>query len=288
MKEMMSMKMHGMLVSTVLALAAVFAVSPATHAQSGTDLMRRAMEKQAERLAGVENVTITQEVMGMEMVMYMVKKEVDGGPILVPVTTHVAGMTHQIPQDEAAADWSNPFQSEWAERSRVVGQETVDGEVCTILAIEDFSDLEVPGLPGAETQEEEFQPKVMRFFVDDDDLVMRRVEIEADVTQEDGSTSPVEMAVLMSDYREVEGYLHPFKTQTNTQGMAEAMDMDKEEMQRQLAELKQQMANMPEAMQGMMATQIERLEAMIGEGGGMEVTITVKSLKVNAGPPGGG
>ena len=60
------------------------------------------------------------------------------------------------------------------------------------------------------------------------------------------------------------------------------------ELKAQLEEMKSQMANMPEAMQGMIATQVERLEAMIGEGGGIEVTMTVKSVKVNAGPPGGG
>jgi len=276
------------LASTVLTLAALAAAPGTMQAQSGADLMKRAMDKQAERLAGVENVTITQEVMGMELVVYMEKREGEGGPILVPVTTIMAGIPNAIPQDEASADWSNPFQKEWADRSRVVGEEEVDGEPCQILAIEDFTDLEVPGLPGGQTEAGEFTPKVILFSVDEIDLVMRKMEMEAEVTQEDGSTAPVKMAVLMSDYREVEGYLHPFKTHTVTEGMMGAMDVDQDELKAQLEEMKSQLANMPEAMQGMMATQIERLEAMVGEGGGLEVTITVKSVKVNAGPPGGG
>ena len=276
------------LASTVLTLAALAAAPGTMQAQSGADLMKRAMDKQAERLAGVENVTITQEVMGMELVVYMEKREGEGGPILVPVTTIMAGIPNAIPQDEASADWSNPFQKEWADRSRVIGEEEVDGETCQILAIEDFTDLEVPGLPGGQTEAGELTPKMIRFSVDEDDLVMRKMDMDAEVTQEDGSIAPVKMAVLMSDYRETDGYLHPFKTHTVTEGMMDAMDMDKEELKAQLEEMKSQMANMPEAMQGMMATQIERLEAMIGEGGGIEVTITVKSVKVNAGPPGGG
>jgi hypothetical protein len=276
------------LASAALSLAVLAAAPTAIQAQSGADLMKRAMDKQAERLAGVENVTITQDVMGMELVMYMEKRETEGGPILVPVTTIMAGMTNPVPQDEASADWSNPFQKEWADRSRIVGEEEVDGQACTVLAIEDFTDLEVPGLPGGQTEAGEFVPKALRFSVDEDDLVMRKMDMEAEVIQPDGTVSPVKVTVLMSDYRETEGYLHPFKTHTVTEGMMDAMDMDKEELKGQLAEVKQQMANMPEAMQGMMASQIERLESMIGEGGGLEVTLTVKSVKVNAGPPGGG
>jgi hypothetical protein len=48
---------------------------------------------------------------------------------------------------------------------------------------------------------------------------------------------------------------------------------------------------MPEAqramLEGMLKPQIEQLEEMLGSEGGMEMTITVKEIKVNAGPPGG-
>jgi hypothetical protein len=49
---------------------------------------------------------------------------------------------------------------------------------------------------------------------------------------------------------------------------------------------------MPEAqramMEGMLGAQIERLEGMLGGDGSMEMTITVREVKVNQGPPGGG
>jgi hypothetical protein len=276
------------LMGATLALVLAAALPAGLQAQTGAGLWQRAMAMQAERLDRVKDVTITQDVMGLEVVVYMEKRETEGGPILVPVTTIMPGMINQVPSDESDADWSNPFQAEWAERTRIVGEAEVDNQTCTILAIEDFTDLEVPGLPGGETEAGDFTPRVMRFFVDEDDLVMRKMEMEADVTQEDGSAAPVNMAATMSDYRETDGYLHPFKTHTVMEGVADAMDVDKEELERQLAEMKQQMANMPAAMQDMIASQVERLEEMLGEGGAMEVTITVKSVKVNAGPPGGG
>ena len=40
-------------------------------AQSGQELMRRALDAQAERLAGIENLTIVQEVMGMDAIPYL-------------------------------------------------------------------------------------------------------------------------------------------------------------------------------------------------------------------------
>jgi hypothetical protein len=69
-----------------------------------------------------------------------------------------------------------------------------------------------------------------------------------------------------------------------TKGMMEAAEVDQEELRQQLEQMRAQMENMPEAMRGMIQGQIEQLERMLGGSGeGMEVTITVKELKVNAG-----
>jgi hypothetical protein len=96
------------------------------------------------------------------------------------------------------------------------------------------------------------------------------------------------MEVFMGDYREVDGYVHPFVTRTITQGLMESQDMDQEELQAQLDELRAQLESMPEAqrrmMEGMLNAQIEQLESMLGEEG-MEMVITVKELTVNSGLP---
>ena len=49
----------------------------------------------------------------------------------------------------AQSDWSNPFQEEWIERAKLDGEETLDGHRTYILAIDDFTGLELPGMPGA-------------------------------------------------------------------------------------------------------------------------------------------
>lgn len=257
--------------------------------QSAGEIMRRALDAQVERLAGIENVTITQEVMGMETSMYMEKREADGIPFLFPVSVTVGGMTNAIPEDMAQSDWSNPFQDEWVERARLVGEESVDGHQAHVLAIEDFSGLEMPSVPGAGESAGDLQPTSVRFWLDKDNYVTRKVVMDMEGTGPDGAPSQVHMEMFLEDYREVDGYLHPFVTRTITQGMMEAMDMDPEEVRAQLAQLRAQLDNVPDAqramVEGMLGSQIERLEGML-EGGSMEVTITVREIKVNQGSGG--
>lgn len=257
--------------------------------QSAGEIMRRALDAQVERLAGIENVTITQEVMGMETSMYMEKREADGIPFLFPVSVTVGGMTNAIPEDMAQSDWSNPFQDEWVERARLVGEESVDGHQAHVLAIEDFSGLEMPSVPGAGESAGDLHPTSVRFWLDKDNYVTRKVVMDMEGTGPDGAPSQVHMEMFLEDYREVDGYLHPFVTRTITQGMMEAMDMDPEEVRAQLAQLRAQLDNVPDAqramVEGMLGSQIERLEGML-EGGSMEVTITVREIKVNQGSGG--
>jgi len=275
----------------VLAVAVLAALPALVYAQNAADLMRRAVAAQSERLAGVNNLTIVQDMMGMEMTMYMEKRDAGGTPVLIPVSVSVGGMTNPIPQDLAQADWSNPFQEEWVERTRLVGTEQVDGRTLRVFLIDDFSGLELPELPGGAEGTAEFRPRSFQYSLDEEDLVMRKLEMEGDALQEDGSLSPVHMTMFMEDYREVDGYLHPFVTRVITEGVLEAANVDQEELGAQLEQMREQLANMPEAqramMEGMMGAQIEQMEAALGGEGGVEMTMTVKEIKLNAGPPGG-
>ncbi len=275
----------------VLTLAVLAALPAIANAQTAAEWMSRAMAAQAERLAGVENVTIVQDMMGMEMTMYMEKRDADGTPILIPVSVTVLGLTNPIPQDMAQADWSNPFQQEWVDRTRLVGKEELDGHAVRVFVVDDFSGLELPGLPQGAEGAMDFRPTSFRYSLDEEELVVRKVEMEGESLQADGSRSLVQLTMFMEDYREVDGYLHPFVTRTITEGVLEAADIDQEELQAQLEEMRAQLANIPEAqramVEGMLKPQIEQLEEILGSEGGMEMTITVKEVKVNAGPPGG-
>jgi len=272
---------------TALLLAGLAVLPQATLGQDAADLMRRAMAAQAERLSGVENVTIVQEVMGMEMSMYMEKREAGGTPILMPVSVTTAGMTNTIPPDMAQADWSNPFQEEWVERTRFVGEEELEGETVLVFLIDDFSDLELPGMPGAGETNEDFQPKSFRYSMTEGDFLLRQVQMEGEAMQDDGSLAPVNMNMFLGDYREVDGYVHPFVTRVITEGVLEAANVDREELQQQIDQMQAQLEQMPEAqramMEQMLGPQIEQLKSMLGGDGAMEMTVTVKELKVNAG-----
>ena len=277
---------------TVLALVALVLAPGALCAQNAAQLMQQMMDKQAERLAGVENLTIIQEVMGMETTAYMEKREVGGNPVLVPVSMTVMGMTNPVPQGEAMGDWSNPFQEAWIQRTRMVGEDEIDGHAVRVMLIDDFTDLDLPSMPGSTGESQDFRPSSMRFYVDVADLVMRRMEMKGEMEMPDGSLAPLEMNMVMDDFREVSGYLHPFVMRTTTKGMAEAIDMDQEEIRAQVDEMRKRLESMPASqrsmMEGMILPQMERLEGMLTSEDGMEIVVTVKDVKVNAGPPGGG
>ena len=161
-----------------------------------------------------------------------------------------------------------------------------------MFVMDDFTGLELPGMPAGSQGAQDFRPISVEYALDQEDLVPLRVVLDGEATRPDGTQSPVKMTMFMEDYREVEGYLHPFTTRAVTEGMAEAADIDRDQLQAQLDQIRAQLENMPEAqrsmMEGMMQAQIDRLEGMLGEGGTMEMTITVKDLRVNGGPPGGG
>ena len=74
------------------------------------------------------------------------------------------------------------------------------------------------------------------------------------------------MELFMEDYREVDGYMHPFVTRMLTRGMMQAADLDQAEIEAQLAQLRAQLDQIPEAqramVEGMLNAQIERLESM--------------------------
>ena len=129
------MRTNPLFFRTMVVLGALAALPHAGSGQDAADLMRRAIAAQGERLAAIENVTIVQDMMGMEMTMYMEKRDADGIPVLMPVSVTMGGMTNVIPQDMAEADWSNPFQEEWVERTRLVGTEQLDGHTVQVFRV---------------------------------------------------------------------------------------------------------------------------------------------------------
>jgi hypothetical protein len=265
------------------------AIATSAVAQSAADIFDQMLDRQRQGLSGIESLLIEQETMGVVTTLYMVKEMVDGEPVLMPRMTVVGGMNVPIQGNEGPDAWSGSARvhRQWADRFRLDGTEEINGQPAYRLAIDDFSGIDMGTPPGQETP---MTPRSAVFYVDQSDLVMVRMEMELDATTDDGETRVVSMASTMDDYREVDGYLHPFRTSISWQGLMDvgADGMDPSELEQQLDEMEERLADMPEAQRGMMERmikpQMERLREMLG-GAPMEIIVT--RLEANVDLPGG-
>lgn len=274
-----------------LTAAALFAglalVQPAPAvAQSAQEIVSRSLDAYEARLAGVEDVTIEGRIMGMAMTTRMVKEVVDDRSWLRVHSVSAMGME----SDEGAGD--DLLTDSWLifdealDRWVLEGSGSVDGRATWRLAVHDFEGLNLtPEIPG---QEGEFRASRMLTELDQELLVPLYMEFDGTLVIE-GQEHPFAMRMHMEDYREVEGYLHPFRTVMD-------MDMDLaalsgpggEDPRAMLEELRRQLGELPEAqrqmMEQMMGEQIRMLESMVGDEG-IRMEVEVLELKVNAGLP---
>lgn len=180
-----------------------------------------------------------------------------------------------------------------SDRFEVAGTGEIEGRRTWTLEANDPSGIDV----GAD----EFAPRSIRFHMDSEDYVIRRVEMEGDMDVE-GQRRPVTVVVQLDDYRDVEGLLHPFRTTIAFDGMdagisdeeAAEMSAQMEEARRQMAEMEKQLAQLPPEQRQMIEQQMERMGGMPGmqqmesqmdalAAGRMETV--VQEVRVNQGPP---
>lgn len=272
-------------------LAAAFLWLPAPaplQAQGAAEIVRQAAELHGERLSRVENLTLTQEVMGIQTVTHMEKRTVDGVPTLVTVSMTAGGMVVPVGDEAGAMNISGAVPAAWAERARLLGREEVDGRPVHVLAIDDFTGLALPA-PAAAGSGGDVHPSSMRFTLDTETLLMRSMDMVAELRREGEPPTPMEMHIEVGDYREVEGYWHPFHTRMVTRGTLAGAGTDSAQMRAQVAEIRSRLEGMPPEQRAMVESvvlpQIERFEAMLGDDDTVEVVATVTDLRVNAGAP---
>lgn len=269
----------------------VFSVSGAmpASAQSAKQVLEAAAERYEQRMQGIENFTLVQDVMGMETTLHFEKETIEGRPAFVVRSGRVAGQTITFDDDAGSNDPYRYF-SQFTDRAKHGGTEVVDGRSTHRIVIDDFAGLDFnpPGPAGAEGGT--FEPRLMALNLDAQDQLLRRMEVEGDVHAE-GRTSPVRIAVSFEDYRTTDGLLYHWKSTMTSEGLAAEVGMspaEQENAQKQLAELEKQMESMPpaqrEMMERMMGSQLESLRGMI-ESGRIEVTTQVTAIRVNQGPP---
>jgi hypothetical protein len=272
----------------LMGMAAALIAPQDARAQSATDILTRALEAHDRRLAGVENVTLRQEMMGIPSTAYLVKEMVDGHAVLRP--DDLDGMDMDL-ADEAWQVWTDPrfLFSQVMEHWVLEGAGNVDGRRSWTLSIDGrhlprdpYQDDE----PGWD-DDEDFEAERLVMDLDQDRLVPLRMFMEGTIS-EFGESRPVSVTMVFSDYREVDGFIHPFLT-TMEMDMSQAFSPEEVAQARQaMEEFQRQLEQAPEAqremMEQMMAGQMEMFEQMMaGEAVRMEVRVT--ELLVNRGPP---
>jgi hypothetical protein len=170
--------------------------------------------------------------------------------------------------------------SEFAERARLVGKETVDGR--------DAFHLRAEGLDRTEVVDgQQFTFQTVSLWVDAAEYVPLRTRIEG-VATADGQSRPVTIENLERDYRTVAGsrMYEPYARVMRMTGMLD--DAQRAEMakaQQQMAETERKLAQMPPAQRQMvmnqMGPQLEMMRSM-ATGGGFEMTTQVHEIAVNA------
>ncbi len=258
----------------LLLLAVVLAFPPAAAAQSAKEILMTSLEEYERRMEGIDNYTTVQETMGFETSITLERTEVDGRPVFLPKG-----------QEGASSGGMSNFYRMYpkiAERAELEGEALVDGEQCHVVVI-DLSGLDLDQ-EMAMGDRGNFVPKKGKLYVDTDDHLIRKMEMEGEITA-DGESRPMTVVTVLSDYREVEGMLYPFQLHITAIGLAAGMsEEDAEKARKGLEEMEKNLEGMDASQRAMvermMGPQMEKLQKML-ESGQFEITMITKEVRVN-------
>jgi hypothetical protein len=274
---------------TALGAGLLTLVPEPAEAQSAQEIVARALDENIRRLAGVENLTIRSEVVGISMTTYLEKEMVDGYPVLWPREVGGMGMGVEI-DDEPWEFLTNPrdLYGSAAEHWVLEGRGSVEGRPTWRLSIDGAN---IPGVADGDWGDDEavFEAGRMVMELDQERLVPLRMEIEGLQEMEGGGAVGMSIAMTFSDYREVGGYLHPFLTVMEmTMGEGGMDPAELAEAQESWEEFQRQMEQMPpeqrRMMEEMMGDQIRAFQGMLS-GEPMLTEVRVTEILVNQGPP---
>ena len=266
----------------VVAVAAAAVLLPAAlPAQSAQEVLQTALEKHREQTANIDNYTVVQSVMGFETTTYYERQTVDGESMLVPTDRAGSEAGDRVPE--------NPYRlyATLADRAELTGTETVAGEECHVILVDDFSGTELAQAgPGAGSGD--WKPETLRMWIDADEHIGRRMQFEGTAGSGD-RTSPATFTIHLEDYREVEGLRHPYRMRVETSGLGQQMsEQERAQLQQNMQKMREQMADMSpqqrKMMERVMGGQLEKMEKMLTPGA-LDFTATVKEIRVNEGPP---
>ena len=171
-----------------------------------------------------------------------------------------------------------------ASMTQWVGETTIDGRAAHHLLASDLNHRQV-------TDGGEFTLNTVNMWVDTSDYVPLRLKMEG-VLREGGESRAISIERHDQDYRRVPGcgsLNRPFRTVMTVSGMMTAeQEAQMREAQLQMAEMEQQLQQLPAAQRDMimrqMGPQMQMMKTMAA-GGGMEVVSNIVELKCNVPMP---
>ena len=188
------MRIRGIsLVVMALGLSAV--VPSVATPQDAREIIQSAIDRYEQRMSGVENYTIVQDVMGFESTSYYEKRTVDGRSVFKLIDTY---------GDDSQDDMGEMYEGfiEVADRARYSGKEDVAGNQTYVLTVDDFSGLAL------QDKNDNFKPKQGTFYLDTNDYIIRRIVMKG-VVERDGQQQPATADMLFEDYRTVSTWTKP-------------------------------------------------------------------------------
>ena len=274
--ELINLRRTGLLLTALSAFAGGTAA-----AQSPAEIVDAMLSEYEARIAGVENYTMVQVVMGFESLTYYEKEmSGDGRPVFRTRTAAIAGE-----QGSPATGMDDVYAlgEDLANRSEYFGRESLNDVEVPVL---DIADLRGTGFGSNVAQDSEFEPTRGRVYLDTETYVPRRLIFEGEMNR-DGSTLPLTATIDMGDYRELQGLLIPYRTVTTIDGLAAAIDP---EVRAQFEQMRRELENMPaqqrQMIESMMADQMKQFEAMMTDDGApMVIEVVVRDVRVNEGSP---
>lgn len=267
-------------------LLAALAGAPAgpLRAQSGEEVMRALLDRYEERMAGVRGFTVDQEVLGSQSRTRFEPRRVDGHTVFVPRAGEETGAVRSAPASALVDLFA------LAERARRRGTDEADGETCHVVTITDFRGTDVFG-GSAPVPVADFEPRSATFLVDVDELLLRRVEVRG-TAGVGGERRDVAFTAAFRDYREVEGVVHPFRTDVSVEGLrGSTTPEEREQLRASLREMRARLEEMPERqremVERMMGGDLEMMQELLASGT-MEFTVRVQEVRVERSRSGGG
>ena len=249
-------------------------LSCAAFAQDAQSILAKAREMQLERWEGVNSYAVEQTVAGTSVSLDYVR--VDETSFRVVPKANMAGITESS-GDGAIADFDDI--QELAKTAEFLGTETVGDRKGFRLKAENVDHQQI-------TDDQTIDFETFEIWIDTTDYVPLKMLIHGTVTGPEGAR-PIVIEKVDSDYRHVEGSkLYEAYRQVMTMSGVVDPQQQKEiqDAMKQMAEMEEQLASMPEAqrqmMERMMGPKIEMMKKM-ASGGGIEVVSEILDIRVN-------